>query len=328
MLPILSTSALILLGLLPLQEKRAADAIDPGPLASLVQDDAARSALPQSPVPSNLPGGTAKKAANVNSKSGSERDGSVEFVAPGYYGIYSNQKCREIYAACDLDGDDKIQYLEALKTLDSVSSPKDFRRLDKNNDGILRFKEFDLHFQRVCEAGSNLVVKPKAMSRIHLKSESKKTKDHGLLRWFATIDRDGNDKIDSKEWAPVSSVLGEGLGTSFLKLDADFSGSLTAGELAPLKPLFDKLETIRPTSNHLRPLPEATRSVDLNDDGLLGMQEFTRAIARIHPNLVQHADIIFKNADQNDDKRLDAIEITRALTLGTAARGERKLRLR
>lgn len=309
MLPLLSTSTLILMGLLPLQDKATTGA---------------HSALPQNSVPSNVPAGNSAKT----SRSGSKAGNSVDFVAPGYYGIYSDLKCREIYAACDLNGDDKIQYFEALKTLDSVSSPKDFRRLDRNNDGILRFNEFDRHFRQICEAGSNLVIKPKAMSRMHLRSEDKKAPDNGLLRWFATIDRDGNDKIDTKEWAPVSAVLGETMGTGFLKLDADFSGSLTIDELQPLKPLFDKLEEIKPTTNHLRPLPESTRSIDLNDDGLLVMREFTRALARIHPNLVQHARLIFENADQNDDGRLDAIEISRALALGTEARKERVLRLR
>ncbi len=111
MLPILSTSALILLGLLPLQDKNK--------LGALAQGDAARPTFPQNAVPSRI------TAGHRSSKIKPTKDSSVEFVAPGYYGIYSDQKCREIYAACDIDGDDKIQYFEALGTLDSVSSRKD-----------------------------------------------------------------------------------------------------------------------------------------------------------------------------------------------------------
>lgn len=314
MLPILATSTLTLLGLLPLQVRPAPEV--------LAQGDQAHRSLPQNVAPSHaLP-------TRTKSPGTPKKESAVAFVAPGYYGIYSNDKCREIYAACDLDGDDKIQYFEALKTLDAVSNPKDFRRLDKNNDGILRFPELDSYFKLVCEAGSNLVVKPKAMSRIHLRSESKKPKDRAILRWLALMDTNSDDKLDAKEWSQVSALLGDGIGAGFLKLDKDFSGSLTAEELRPLKPLFDRFEASKTSARHLRPLPESTRSVDLNDDGLLEMIEFSRALARIHPSLVQHAHLIFENADHNDDSKLDAIEVKKALALGTDARKKRSFRLR
>ncbi len=166
------------------------------------------------------------------------------------------------------------------------------------------------------------------MSRMHLRAETTKPKDQRVLRFFAYLDTDSNDRIDPKEWSQISSLLGEGLGTGFLQLDADFSGYLTVEELQPLKPLFENLEASKPSVNHLRPLPEATRSVDLNDDGLLAQSELRRALARIHPSLVQHTALIFENADQNSDGRLDAVEIKRALALGTGARKARKLRLR
>jgi len=318
MLPILSTSALMLLGALPLQAR-------PAPLV-LAQGDPTHRSLPQNVVPGHLPGHA--PMAKTKSPGVSKNESPIASVAPGYYGIYSNDKCREIYAACDLDGDDKIQYFEAQKTLDAVSNPKDFRRLDKNNDGILRFPELKAYFKLVCEAGSSLVVKPKAMSRIHLRSENKKPKDRVILRWLALMDTNSDDKLDAKEWSQVSALLGDGIGAGFLKLDKDFSGSLTAEELRPLKPLFDRFEASKTSTRHLRPLPESTRSVDLNDDGLLEMIEFSRALARIHPSLVQHARLIFENADLNDDHKLDAIEIKKALALGTGARKERKLRLR
>ena len=56
-------------------------------------------------------------------------------------------------------------------------------------------------------------------------------------------DEDGNDKVDAKEWSAIAPVLGEGMGSDFLKLDSDFSGDLTPDELESLKPLFDRLET-------------------------------------------------------------------------------------
>ena len=237
-------------------------------------------------------------------------------IMPGQYSVYSQQQSRRIFAACDLNGDDQISYLEAIKTFISHAGRKQFHRLDTNRDAVLSFDEFDKNFKTLTSRGLELGIRGPALERLPLSVDSNISKDPRLLTFFAKLDADGNDRINFAEWKVLGGMPGENPAAVFNQLDKDLSSTLSLEELVPFAKSFALLANTKIKTYRLRPLPEAVRAVDRDSDGLLRKNELERALARIHPSLLKHAARIFLHADLNGDGALDPIEIGKALERG------------
>jgi Ca2+-binding EF-hand superfamily protein len=231
---------------------------------------------------------------------------------PSSFGTYREQTSRVLFATCDLNGDDHITPLEAFKTLKGIDREK-FRSYDTNKDGRLQFDEFDRHFQRRARYGGQLAITELALRLLATRSNALQTVDRTLAGWFASLDKDGNDRLDFAEWKVLGELLDKDPKAVFVSLDKDLSNSLTVAELEPMLPkisLLDRAaERARKAKRPLRPLPEGFQVADLSRDGLLDLEEIGRALQRIHPTLVRHAELILIAADQDRDRHLNVFEI-------------------
>ncbi|MFQ5505218.1 MAG: hypothetical protein ACE5F1_10520 [Planctomycetota bacterium] len=227
------------------------------------------------------------------------------------FASYNLHTSRRLYAACDLDSDDRIDYFEARETLGDVRGQKSFRMLDRNNDGGVQFDEFDLRYKNLTLGGGQLNVLAKALERLPLIPLLPRVLDTELLRFFSMLDKNSNDRIELIEWKELG--FGKDPRASFLEYDRNLSDDLTAEELRPILPLLSLSKSRGTNEQHLRPMPRAAAAADLNDDSLLTLGELTRAMYRIHPSLARHAGRLLRGADRNGDGYLDGHELGKAM---------------
>jgi Ca2+-binding EF-hand superfamily protein len=234
--------------------------------------------------------------------------------------VYSIDVSRRLFAACDVDGDDRISYFEARKTIFAAKDRSGFRSFDTSSDGQIEFDEFDRRFRALTEMGQPLFLQGDALLRLDRGLETPRVTAPVLQRFFTSLDANQDDRISASEWRDMNALLQPLLGAdaaqSFRELDKDSSGHISLEELSPLE---DKLAVLtnalrKPeTGRQLRPLPEKYRGADRNGDSLLDQDEFAFALTRIHPSLARHGAALLRQADQNRDNALDAIELRRVL---------------
>jgi hypothetical protein len=168
--------------------------------------------------------------------------------------------------------------------------------------------------------GQPLFLQGDALLRLDRGLETPRVTAPVLQRFFTSLDANQDDRISASEWRDMNALLQPLLGAdaaqSFRELDKDSSGHISLEELSPLE---DKLAVLtnalrKPeTGRQLRPLPEKYRGADRNGDSLLDQDEFAFALTRIHPSLARHGAALLRQADQNRDNALDAIELRRVL---------------
>lgn len=277
--------------------------------ASLPAQGAFPSRIPQRPRTDE----TARKPIRTGNDN---RPGSLDTgpARPSTFGVYRERTSRELFAACDENGDDQILLIEAKRALRGIDRKK-FQLYDTNNDGRLQFNEFDEHFKSRTKFGGQIVITGPALRRL-ARRVTRTVADPLLLSWFAKLDKDGNDRLEFDEWKVLGDLLDKDPKAAFVKLDKDLSNTLTVRELEPMLPrisLVDRTEAkARATQPTLRPLPASYQVADLNKDSLISVSELGRALSRIHPSLARHAATIFERADADSDGHLNKFEIQAA----------------
>ena len=238
------------------------------------------------------------------------------------FGVYSKTTSRQLFAAADLNGDDRIRFFEAQKTIFEARDARGFRRFDTDRDGEISFREFDVRFRELTQLGQELHLLAPALIRLARGIETPQATTLAVQRFFAGLDRNGDGRIDLSEWRGFESLLQPMLDKkaeeSFRELDVDKSGTLTPRELEALAPKLDLLLSgLRRSTppRQLRPLPESLQAADRNGNSRLELDELRYALARIHPSLTRHAADLHRRVDQNRDGALDSIELSKALGL-------------
>ena len=64
-----------------------------------------------------------------------------------------------MFAACDSNGDDRMDIFEARAAMESTGSPTEiqwYRRLDQDRDGYLSWPEFDRFYRVLVQSGNSL----------------------------------------------------------------------------------------------------------------------------------------------------------------------------
>lgn len=223
-------------------------------------------------------------------------------------GSYDIQNSRQLFAACDRNGDGDLDLFEAVDAIDSLDGSRDrFRRLDRNRDGFLGFAEFDRHFQDVIVHGGMmrlLTLRPVAL----IDREEARSQAPRIMQLF---DRDRSGELSQPEIARMLEYAN--LPLPLLKqvdIDRNRSGTLSMEELTPILP-FLQLPGIErqqaPPGAMI--LPSPFDSWDLDASGAIDPSELALALRRVDPQLSRWAEAAMPGLDRNKDWRLSAEEL-------------------
>lgn len=223
-------------------------------------------------------------------------------------GSYDIQNSRQLFAACDRNGDGDLDLFEAVDAIDSLDGSRDrFRRLDRNRDGFLGFAEFDRHFQDVIVHGGMMrlfTLRPVAL----IDREEARSQAPRLMQLF---DRDRSGELSQPEIARMLEYAN--LPLPLLKqvdIDRNRSGTLSMEELTPILP-FLQLPGIErqqaPPGATI--LPSPFDSWDLDASGAIDPSELALALRRVDPQLSRWAEAAMPGLDRNKDWRLSAEEL-------------------
>jgi hypothetical protein len=234
-------------------------------------------------------------------------------------GSYSEARSRDLFTACDGDGDDRLDLFEASDALDAIAGPKDnepFLRLDVDRSGFLSWPEFDEHFWQVVERGGTFHVRPcrRAVDQTPERTEARASTP--LQRFLRLHDENGNGGLDEPEIERLVAGAGlpPGLASRLRSQDLDRSGRIDETELAPW---FELLRGIVPEAA-LAPaapaggLPSPWRTADADTNGRLDEAELAAVLRRLDATLVRWAGVLLQKLDRDKDGVLGADELPAA----------------
>jgi Ca2+-binding EF-hand superfamily protein len=233
--------------------------------------------------------------------------------------VHDPQASRELFAACDGNGDDRLDLFEASAAIETLGDPRDssgFRLLDRDRDGYLDWSEFDDHFRAV--VGRGRVFRVKTCRRFaHSAPEVQQAKSATPLeRYFQLHDVDENGGLDPDEVSRIVKELGlQPLFEAQLRnLDRDQSGRIEATELMPF---FERMQG-KIALPGLRAAPESGlpgpwTAIDADGDGAIDLGELQVALRRIDSGLARWARHLLQRHDADADGKLSADELRAGL---------------
>lgn len=254
----------------------------------------AAAAAAQVPVPVAKPGTSPAPAAPATDRT----------VA----GSCSAAVSRELFAGCDLDGDDRLDVLELTGALGGGSSAPDLAaaaRFDSDRDGFVTWPEFDAVLQSTVQRGGVFRVRP-GWTPAPVPTTAAPAPAAGMLVLHDADGDGGLDAVELAQYARVAKRPAE-LATVLLPLDRDRSGRLEAAELAVW--LGPQQAAIAAT-----PLPRRWREFDVDRSGTLDAREFALALPPVGEHLVHWAPELLRRFDRDGDGLLAPDELTEAST--------------
>lgn len=225
----------------------------------------------------------------------------------------------QLFAACDLDADDRLDLIEAqscIIMLAAEDARAAFRRMDGDADGFLYWPEFDQIYRNATTDGDGLYLHP---SRIALLDDlpglepSAESRALPANEIMASYDSNRDGTLDPNEVIALLNNFGldPKLAERHKAMDTDGSGALDLNELETILQ-FIKL----PTASTFELLPESAGSAplqfDRDRDGLVDLSELQRALLVMAPTLIPWAETIILQADRDGDSRLSFLEIQQA----------------
>jgi Ca2+-binding EF-hand superfamily protein len=229
-----------------------------------------------------------------------------------FRGAPDERTSRDLFTACDGDGNDRLDIFEVSQCLDAMRTPQDaepFRRLDSDRSGYLNWPEFDAYYRRTLNAGATFRVRPLRKSVLP-QPEAKSSSP--MQRFVQMHDKNGNGSLDPTEIEQflLRASLPPALATELRQLDADRSGRVDPAEL---RPWFDRvsgqsaLALERATADSRLPPPWNHADGDAN--GLVDDVEVGRLLSRLDPRLAGWAVELHRRWDQNRDGVLQPTEL-------------------
>jgi len=226
---------------------------------------------------------------------------------PGWVALsrYDESTSRRAFAACDEDGDDRLDVRECLRALTNMGTrikPTGFRGLDANRNGFVHWDEFDGRYRRIVKQGDSFRFRPLRPFATPAAAKTPTAADRtrkavALLMSLANADDDPHiDKVELGKLLRTFKQPADAI-KLFPLLDIDRSGALSEDELIPVVqriPLLMKL-----ADDDARGDPGAG----------LSETELANRLGRMHPTLERWSKEIFRAADKNGDGKLSTAEL-------------------
>lgn len=228
---------------------------------------------------------------------------------------WSERHSRELFASCDVDGDDRLDLFEAGTAFDTPGSPlrhDAFRRLDRDRDGYLTWPEFDLHFRTVVQRGDVFRVRTSRALAGNAPEQRAAKPSSPVQQLLQLYDADGSTDLNEAELANLVQRLGAPPAVLSLAktLDLDRSGTLDEQELVPmLEHLTGSLPFLRSGPAPNAALPPPWSSIDRDRDGRIDASELAQALRQLDPQLARWSGALLQAADRNRDGFLDGGEL-------------------
>lgn len=253
-------------------------------------------------------------------KAGQPGQGARPGIERTFRGSCSEAISRDLFSACDADGDDRLDVFEASEALDTVREPRDtagFARLDGDRDGYVTWPEFQTLLQATLQRGDAFKVRTVRAFRAPAEQARPAAPVLKLLQLYDTNQNGGLDPGEIDRYLRDNSL--PGLGTQLRSLDADRNGRVDAQELAPwLALLPGRPVSDSPASANAR-LPEPWDAADTNQNGSLDAKELAVVLRRLDPSLAHWAADLLRALDRSRDGALQPDELPPRTPLGTAA---------
>lgn len=219
---------------------------------------------------------------------------------------YDERRSRAAFKACDQDGDDRLNVVEARLCLAGIGTAEDlsgFQAFDLNRDGFLHWSEFDQRFKLTTKRGSTFrflparpFSDPSAGTRAKGKQIPKEQHAAELVVAMANVDDDPH--INRAEFIGLLKALGQpaSLASSFDAVDLDKSGSLSKAEFVPVLSAVPFLAQLV--------LAQSSKTEDRT-----GPANLSRRLAGLHPSLQRWHQVVFRDADRNRNGMLEKNEL-------------------
>lgn len=243
-------------------------------------------------------------------KTGQPGQGPRPGIERTFRGSCSEAISRDLFSACDADGDDRLDVFEASDALDTVREPRDtegFARLDGDRDGFVTWPEFQTLLQATLQRGDAFKVRTVRAFTAPAERAQPAAPVQKLLQLY---DKNQNGGLDPEE---IDRYLRDnglpGLGPQLRSLDADRNGRIDAQELTPWLALLPGRPAGDPAPAGIARLPEPFDAADANQDGRLDPGELATVLRRLDPSLAYWAADLLRGLDRNRDGVLQPDEL-------------------
>lgn len=230
---------------------------------------------------------------------------------------YNEQTSHQLFAACDANGDDRLDLFEARSALEELGDPSSldwFRRLDLDRNGYLEWPELDRFYRTIVENGNTFrlrLVRAQPASMPNPSDDAADNKKEDVAAsGIALFDKDGNGILNQAEIKNVVEAFQlppAALGL-INNLDLNRNGQFEAAELAPLLGNFEMglfQSVIQPEQSQLA---EPWASIDANGSNRIDLPEFRRSMRFIDPQLDHWTDMLFARLDVDGNERITTEE--------------------
>ena len=261
--------------------------------------------------------------ANLANAQGSASQGQAAPPNERTYRSHSAPTSRDLFRACDADGDDRLDVFETSKALETVRDAKDqagFARLDQDRDGFLTWPEFDANFRTAVQNGGTFRVRP--LRRV-LQAAPQPQSATPLQQFLQLHDGNQSGGLDAAELEKLvrQGSVPPGASSQLRQLDLDRSGEVDESELASW---FEQLPgaTRAPTKAAVSGslLPPPWNVVDADQDNQINASELAQLLRPIDPGLARWSSELLQGLDLDKSGKLTANEIA-AATAATAGPG-------
>lgn len=241
-------------------------------------------------------------------------------------GSCSEPQSRDLFRACDADGDDRLDVFETSDALDTLRGPRDtggFARLDRDRDGYVSWPEFDATLRDTLGRGSSFVVRT---ARPFAPTAPAPQAATPAERFLVLHDSNRNGGLEPGEidtYVQRDKKPPE-LAASLKQLDRDGSGRVEAAELAPWFNLLGGL----PAKSDAPAFPTPWAEADLDRNGVIDAAELATVLRHLDVALARWAEALLLALDRNGDGVLQPGELPGARPAkgqGTASLGPRQL---